>query len=218
MFVKYWMKTDPITVTPDTLVIDAKKIMQDNNIRRLPVMRGDKLVGIVTLAGLREAQPSKATSLSIHELNYLLAKMTIEEIMTRDVITCSPDMTMEKAALLGTRYRVGALPVVEKGKLVGIITESDIYRAFLHMLGATHKSSIRFTLDNFPQEQDDIIKVIEILDSLKGLLVSLTLVDDIPIEGRRELVFRVRNVDHAQLKKRLEEQGYVVSNVSVIDD
>ena len=218
MFVKYWMKTDPITVSPDTLVIDAKKIMKNNNIRRLPVMRGDKLVGIVTLSGLREAQPSKATTLSIHELNYLLAKMTIEEIMTRDVVTCPPDMTMEKAALLGTKYRVGALPVVENGKLVGIITESDIYRAFLHMLGATHKSSIRFTLDNFPQDQDEIIKVIETLDSLNGILVSLTLVDDIPIKGRRELVFRVKDVDSEELKKRLEGHGYVVSNVSAIDD
>ncbi len=217
MFVKYWMKSNPITVSADTLVIDAKKLMRNHKIRRLPVMKGDQLVGIVTLSGLREAQPSKATSLSIHELNYLLAKMTVGEIMTREVITCPPDMTMEKAALQGTRHRVGAMPVVEAGKLIGIITESDIYRAFLHMLGATHKESTRITLDNFPQEQDDIIKVIETLDGLKGILVSLTLVDDIPIEGRRELVFRVKNVDVGELVAQLKAYGYVVSNVSKID-
>jgi len=218
MFVKYWMKADPVTISPDTLVIDAKKIMKKNKIRRLPVMKGEKLVGIVTLSGLREAQPSRATSLSIHELNYLLAKMTVEEIMTRDVVTCSPDMTMEKAALLGTRRRVGALPVVDKGRLVGIITESDIYRAFLHMLGATHQGSVRITIDDFSQDQDELIKVIENLDALNGTLVSLTLIDDVPIEGRRELVFRVKNVDVDALSQRLEKLGCKVSNVSHIDD
>ena len=217
MFVKYWMKKNPITVSPETLVIDAKKIMKSHKIRRLPVMKGERLVGIVTLSGLREAQPSKATSLSIHELNYLLAKMTVGEIMSREVVTCSPDMTMEKAAVRGTRYGVGALPVLENERLVGIITESDIYRAFLHMLGATHEDSIRITLDNFSQEQDELIKVIEILDDLQGLLVSLTLVDDIPLEGRRELVFRVRNVDAARLTERLQSRGYVVSDISRVD-
>jgi len=217
MFVKYWMKSDPITISPDTLVIDAKKIMVNKKIRRLPVLQGGKLAGIVTLANLREAQPSQATSLSIHELNYLLAKMTVSEIMTRNVVTCPPEMTMEKAAVLGTKHGVGALPVVENGKLIGIITESDIYRAFLHMLGATHKDSARITLDNFSQNQDEIIKVIEILDGLKGTLVSLALVDDIPIEGKRELVFRVKEVDVEALQKQLQDSGYVVSNVSRIE-
>ena len=217
MFVKYWMKSDPITVSADTLVIEAKKIMRNHKIRRLPVLKGEQLIGIVTLSGLREAQPSKATSLSIHELNYLLAKMTVAEIMTREVVTCPPDMTMEKAAVLGTKYRVGALPVVENGRLVGIITESDIYRAFLQMLGATHKESTRITLDNFPKEQDEIIKVIESLDGLDGVLVSLALIDDIPIEGRRELVFRVKDIDVGALVDQLQARGYVVSDVSTVD-
>ncbi len=217
MFVKYWMKSDPITVSADTLVIDAKKIMRNHKIRRLPVLKGAKLIGIVTLSGLREAQPSKATSLSIHELNYLLAKMTVGEIMTREVITCPPDMTMEKAAVLGTKYRVGALPVLENGRLVGIITESDIYRAFLQMLGATHKESTRITIDNFPKEQDEIIKIIKTLDGLNGILVSLVLVDDIPIEGRRELVFRVKDVDVEALVSQLTALSYIVSNVSKVD-
>ncbi len=214
MFVKYWMKSNPITVSADILVIDAKKLMKNHKISRLPVMKGDRLVGIVTLSGLREAQPSKATSLSIHELNYLLAKMTVGEIMTREVITCPPDMTLEKAAVLGTKYGIGAMPVVEDGKLIGIITESDIFRAFLQMLGATHKESTRITLDNFPQEQDEIIKVIETLDGMNGILVSLALVDDIPIEGKRELVFRVEDVDVEALVDQLKTCGYVVSSVS----
>ncbi|HIE07910.1 MAG TPA: CBS domain-containing protein [Desulfarculaceae bacterium] len=217
MFVKYWMKKDPITVSPDTLVIDAKKIMKNAKIRRLPVMTGNKMEGIVTLSSLREAQPSQATSLSIHELNYLLAKMTVAEIMTREVITCHPEMTMEKAAIRGTKHGVGALPVVENGKLIGIITESDIYRAFLHMLGATHKESIRITLDNFTQNQDELIKVIELIDGLNGILVSLALVDDIPIEGRRELVFRVKELDVDKLVQQLKDHGYIVASVSKVE-
>ncbi|HDS17091.1 MAG TPA: CBS domain-containing protein [Proteobacteria bacterium] len=217
MLVKYWMKSNPFTVSPETLVIDAQKIMRQHRIRRLPVMKGSRLVGIVTLAGLREAQPSKATSLSVHELNYLLAKMTVGEIMSREVITCSPEMTMEKAAVRGTKYGVGALPVLDNGKLVGIITESDIYRAFLQMLGATYKDSVRITLDNFPREQDDIIRVIEILNGLRGLLVSLTLIDDVPLVGRRELVFRVQNVNVEALVAGLQNKGYTVSNVSRAD-
>ncbi|MCK5915595.1 MAG: CBS domain-containing protein, partial [Deltaproteobacteria bacterium] len=208
MFVKYWMKSNPVTISADTLVIDAKKLMKNNKIRRLPVMQGEKLVGIVTLADLREAQPSQATSLSIHELNYLLAKMTISEIMTREVITCPPDMTMEKAAVRGTKYGIGALPVVENGKLIGIITESDIYRAFLQMLGATHRDSTRITLENFSKNQDELIKIIEILDDLNGILVSMALVDDVPIEGKRELVFRVKDVDVEVLIERLKGNGY----------
>ena len=214
MFVKYWMKSNPVTISADTLVIDAKKLMKNNKIRRLPVMQGEKLVGIVTLADLREAQPSQATSLSIHELNYLLAKMTISEIMTREVITCPPDMTMEKAAVRGTKYGIGALPVVENGKLIGIITASDIYRAFLQMLGATHRDSTRITLENFSKNQDELIKIIEILDDLNGILVSMALVDDVPIEGKRELVFRVKDVDVEVLIERLKGNGYDVSNVS----
>ncbi len=217
MFVKYWMKNDPITVSPDTLVIDAKKIMTNNKIRRLPVMKGGKLVGIVTLSNLREAQPSQATSLSIHELNYLLAKMTVGEIMSRDVVTCPPDMTMEKAALLGTKHGVGALPVVDHGKLVGIITESDIYRAFLRMIGATRKASVRITLDNFSQNQDELIKVIQMLDAQDEELVSLALIDDVPIEGRRELVLRVKGENTEKLLQQLKDSDYVVSNVSRIE-
>ncbi len=217
MFVKYWMRSNLITVGADTLVIDAKKIMREHKIRRLPVMKGDQMVGIVTLSGLREAQPSKATGLSIHELNYLLAKMTVGEIMTRELVTCTPDMTLEKAAVLGFEKGIGGMPVVEKGKLIGIITESDIYRAFLQILGATHKTSTRITLDNFPKEQDEIIKVIETLDGLKGILVSLALVDDVPIEGRRELVFRVKDVDVEALVVQLKACGYDVSSVSTVE-
>lgn len=216
MFVSNWMKENPITVTPDTLVLDAKKIMKEHGIRRLPVLDGKKLVGIVTLNNLREAQPSAATSLSIHELNYLLAKMTVAEIMTKEVVTCPPDITLEKAALLGTKHKIGALPVVDEGRLVGIITESDIYRAFLTMLGADKVPSTRITLEDFPKDQDEIVKVIKILDELNLTLCSLAVVDDVPVYGRRQLVFRLTQVNTDQLKDKLEAAGFKVSSISPI--
>ncbi|MEA2108012.1 MAG: CBS domain-containing protein [Pseudomonadota bacterium] len=216
MFVSNWMKENPITVTPDTLAIDAKKIMKDHGFRRLPVLDGKKLVGIVTLNTLREAQPSAATSLSIHELNYLLAKMTVADIMTKKLITCSPDMTLEKAAILGTKHQIGALLVVDGGKLVGIITESDIYRAFLTMLGANKVPSSRVTIEDFPKDQDAIIKVISILDELKLTLCSLAVVDDVPVYGRRQLVFRVCEVQTDKLKDKLLAAEFKVSSISPI--
>ncbi|NIA20287.1 MAG: CBS domain-containing protein [Xanthomonadaceae bacterium] len=214
MFVSNWMKENPVTITPDTLVIDAKKIMKEHGFRRLPVLDGKKLVGIVTLNTLREAQPSSATSLSIHELNYLLAKMTVADIMTRKVITCSPDITLEKAAILGTKHQVGAMPVVDEGKLVGIITESDIYRAFLTMLGANKVPSTRITLDDFPKDQDAIIKVITILDELKLTLCNMAVVDDVPVYGRRQLIFRVSEVQTDKLKDELVAAGFKVTSIS----
>jgi len=216
MFVSNWMKENPVTVTPDTLVIDAKKIMKEHGFRRLPVLEGKKLVGIVTLNNLREAQPSAATSLSIHELNYLLAKMTVADIMTRKVITCPPDITLEKAALLGTKHKIGALPVVDEGRLVGIITESDMYRAFLTMLGANKVPSTRITLEDFPKDQDAIIKVINVLDDLNLTLCSLAVVDDVPVYGRRQLIFRLCEVDTDHLRDRLVAQGFRVANISPI--
>jgi acetoin utilization protein AcuB len=216
MFVSNWMKENPVTVTPDTLAIDAKKIMKEHGFRRLPVLDGKKLVGIVTLNTLREAQPSPATSLSIHELNYLLAKMTVADIMNRKVITCSPGITLEKAALLGTKHQIGAMPVMDEGKLVGIITESDIYQAFLTMLGANKVPSTRITLEDFPKEQDELIKVINILDELNLTLCSLAAVDDVPVYGRRQLIFRVSEVQTDKLKDKLAAAGFKVTSISPI--
>jgi CBS domain-containing protein len=102
--------------------------MKECNIRRLPVVENGRLVGIVTLGDIREASPSAATSLSIYELNYLLSRLTIGQIMTRDPITITPDTSIEAAARLMLEHKIGGLPVVDGTRVVGIITESDIFR------------------------------------------------------------------------------------------
>jgi CBS domain-containing protein len=122
------MTPDPITVGPNTTLPEAARLMKECNIHRLPVVDNERLVGIVTLGDIREASPSNAHSLSIYELNYLIARLTVGEIMTRDPITVTPDMSVEAAARLMLEHKIGGLPVMDGDHLVGIITETDIFR------------------------------------------------------------------------------------------
>ncbi len=128
--VRDWMSSPPITIHLEATLPEACELLREHKIRRLPVVDDEgKLVGIVTRGDLRGAQPSEATTLSIWELNYLLAKLKIKEIMTPDPITIREDATIEDAAQLMIDYKVSGLPVVNaQGDLVGMITESDIFR------------------------------------------------------------------------------------------
>jgi len=127
--IKDWMTRDVKTIGPDTNVPEAHRIMTQNNIRRLPVLDGGKLVGIVTRGDVRGAEASDATSLSIWELNYLLSRLEISKVMTKRPITISAESTIREAAQTMLDNKISGLPVVdERGKVVGIITESDIFR------------------------------------------------------------------------------------------
>ncbi len=126
--VKDWMTPDPVTIAPSTTLPEANRLMKECNIRRLPVVENGRLVGIVTLGDIREASPSAATALSIYELNYLLSRLTVGQIMTRDPIIITPDTSIEAAARLMLEHKIGGLPVVDGTRVVGIITESDIFR------------------------------------------------------------------------------------------
>jgi acetoin utilization protein AcuB len=130
--VSVWMTPNPVTVTPETTLPEAHRLMKERRIRRLPVMDGDKLVGIVTWGDIREASPSDATSLDIYELHTLLAKLSVREIMTRSPITVRPTTSIAQAAQLMLEHKIGGLPVVNRhGRLIGIITESDIFRVLV---------------------------------------------------------------------------------------
>ncbi len=135
MQVEKWMNRDVMTVAPDDSFRVAMNLIRQKGIRHLPVVEGKRLVGIVTDRDLRQAAPSGATSLSIHELHYLLEKVTIRDVMTKQVVTIRPEQTVEEAALLLLGHRIGGLPVVRDGELVGIITETDILQAFLQLRG-----------------------------------------------------------------------------------
>jgi acetoin utilization protein AcuB len=134
MQVRDFMSASPVSVAPETPVAEARDLMQRQRIRHLLVVDRERLVGIVTDRDIRLNLPSPATSLSIWEINYLLAKLTVKEVMTKSVITIEPARQVRDAVRLMLERRIGALPVVEGGRLVGIITETDLLRAFASVL------------------------------------------------------------------------------------
>jgi len=140
MYIHEYMKSPVITVTGDTLLDDALRVMHDKHIRRLPVVDKGKLVGLVTRNGLREAAPSSAIPLSIWRTHYQLSRMKVRDVMITDVVTVTPDTTVEEAAVLSEKHKVGTLPVVDAGgKLVGIVTGTDLRNIMVQALGLSKK-------------------------------------------------------------------------------
>jgi acetoin utilization protein AcuB len=129
--VQNWMTPNPITITPQTTLPEARRLMDEHYVRRLPVIKKGKLVGIVTRGDIREAQASTTTTLSVYELNYLLDGIPAKDFMAYEPITIAPDATIGEAACLMLQHKIGGLPVVEYGELVGIITETDFCRLLI---------------------------------------------------------------------------------------
>jgi acetoin utilization protein AcuB len=130
MRVKDLIGRSPIFVGPDTTVLEARQLMQERRIRHLLVMEDDRLVGIVTDRDIRLNLPSPATTLSVWEINYLIARLTVGEVMTKTVIIVEPDRSAREAAYLLLSEKIGALPVVDGGRVIGLVTESDFVLAF----------------------------------------------------------------------------------------
>ena len=205
------MTTNVVTVEEKTLIDDARKIMEAHRIRRLPVMRKDKLVGLVTNHMLLEASPSPATSLSMHELHYLLAKMTVKEIMVKNPYTISPDMPAEEALQLGQEKGYGAFLVMEDDRLVGVVTESDIVRVITKILGVREggrRLSIRASNDF-----GNMKKIMEIFDTYKAVLLSLMTLP--PMEGEKDwlIVLRLKAEEIGPIVKELTSSGFNVTYV-----
>jgi acetoin utilization protein AcuB len=131
--VRDWMSRDVVTIKSAQTLPEAHELMKRHKIRRLLVLEDEKLVGILTLGDVREASPSDATSLSVFEINYLVARLPVDKIMTRDPLTVSPTIGLNEAAKLMLHHKIGGLPVVQGDKVVGIITESDIFRAYVRL-------------------------------------------------------------------------------------
>lgn len=205
------MSTNVVTVTEDTLVDDAKKIMDAHRIRRLPVMKKDKLVGLVTKHMLLEAAPSPATSLNIWELHYLLSKMTVNKIMVKNPFTIFPDMPVEEALQLGQEKGYGGFPVVEDGRLVGVVTESDIVRMMTRVLGVKEKGKrIDIRASN---KFGNMKKIMDVLDKSKSVLLSMMTLP--PEEWEKEwlVVLRVQSDDVKPIAEDLKSAGFKVTYV-----
>lgn len=126
--IKDWMTPDPITIHPQSTLPQARKLMEEHHIRRLPVVEDDELVGIITLGDIREAQPSDVNVLRSYEMEHLVGLITVDTAMTPDPVTIAPDRPITEAAELFLKLKVGGLPVIKNGELVGIITETDLCR------------------------------------------------------------------------------------------
>jgi len=203
------MTRNPVTVDSETLVLDAQKIMKENNIRRLPVVDKGKLVGMVTKHDLLEASPSPATSLSVFELNYLLAKMKVKEIMKRNPVTIAPDTPFEEALRLGQEKKIGSFPVVEKGKLVGITTESDIIRFVTRVLGIKEEGS-RITIEGLGGKLSDLEKIVSIANQHHTIIMSMM---SLPRPEKKDwmIVLRLKTNEPDPIVKDFKKAGFNVT-------
>jgi acetoin utilization protein AcuB len=190
MFVADWMTKTVLTVGLDDYLSDAVVIMKEKRIKHLPVVKKGALAGIVSDRDIKEYSPSKATTLDIYELHYLLAHTKIKEIVKTKVITASPDMPIEEAAMIMFDNNVGCLPVIDNLKLVGIISDKDIYRALVDITGA-RSGGLRICV-TIEDRAGSIKEVADIVRSfnyrLHGILTSYAGVK----EGSRKLVIRAQ--------------------------
>jgi acetoin utilization protein AcuB len=211
MFVGRYMTANPLTVPETMPVQEAEELMRKHKIRRLPVVRGDKLVGIVTEIDILRVTPSSATSLSVFELNYLLSRLLVKEAMTKTPRIISPEATIEEAALIMRENNVGALPVVENGKLVGIITESDIFDAFIDLMGL-RMTGTRVVID-VENRLGVLAEVTEIIKAHGVNIISLACqAREDGVSG--EVVLRLDTQNPKSLLADLEKRGYRVVHVT----
>lgn len=210
MFVANRMTSNPVLITPTTTVADASELMRTHKFRRLPVVANNQLVGIVTDRDLMEVSPSPATTLSIFELNYLLAKMQVKDIMTKAVVSIPVSATVEEAALVMYNSRIGGLPVVdEAGKVVGIITETDIFKCFVDIMGLPGGKT-RLTID--VTDNVGVINEVTAVFAELGVNIGSMATYALP-DGQYELVIRADAHDVEELQARLAVKGYPVSHV-----
>ncbi|MEL7566437.1 MAG: CBS and ACT domain-containing protein [Dehalobacterium sp.] len=208
MHVRSKMTKEPVTITKQTTIADALELMRKHNIRRLPVLENNKLVGIVTDRDLSEVSPSPATTLSVFEINYLLAKMKIKDVLPKNqkVVTISPDAFVEEAAIIMREHKIGALPVVEKNKLVGIITETNIFDAFIELLGVKEQGCrIDIEVEDVPGVLADVTQIIR----SDGANISRVAV--FREEGKTFIVIRLTTFYGEPIIKTLEEHGYKIT-------
>jgi acetoin utilization protein AcuB len=206
MLVRDIMQSKLITVDPKTTLPQAMRLAAERRIRHLPVVQDGNLVGIVSDRDLKQAMASPATSLEAHELNYLLHRLTVAEIMTRTVITIGPMTPVEEAARLMVQEKISALPVTEAGQLIGILTETDVLDLFVRAMGAgTPSTRLDVVLEDRPSALSDMVAAIEQAGLAIASIVTLK-----TRSGLREAVIRVATIDASGAVASLEGRGFAV--------
>jgi acetoin utilization protein AcuB len=204
MLVRNWMSKEVVTIDVKESLQGAIRVMKENNIRMLPVMKRGKLVGIVTDRDLKEASASDATSLEIHELLYLMSKIKVEGIMTKNPITVPPDYTVEETAEILLRNKISGAPVVDKkGQIVGVITQADLFKVLVSLTGLGKRGiQFAFQLEDRP---GSIKKVADIIRKYGGRMVSILSTYEHAPEGYRQAYIRMYGVNRSELEKLKQE-------------
>jgi len=206
MLVKDIMTHNVITITGDTYVLDAEKIMDSNKIGRLPIVDNNRLIGIVTKDDVLKASPSSTTSYNQRQLFYLMSKLTVKEIMKTRVITVTPDTTVEKAVTIAQKHRVGSLPVVEGERVVGILTTNDVFYKILNPLLGIGQAGRRLLIYG-AGTCDGLHKVLDLV--LKAGIEVKTLW--IPKEpDKQNLILHLDTEDVSSIIRSIEQAGFRV--------
>lgn len=211
MYVKNRMTTTVTTVTPEASISSAFQAMVEKGHSHVPVVEGNKLVGLITEKLLTEVSPSKATSLSMYELNYLLSKTKVKDIMKKAVYTATPDMLIEEAAVLMRTKDIGCLPVVINGnELIGIVTRIDIFDAFIELMGF-NDSGTRIALE----VKDELGTLADISAIVKQYGMNITHIGNFNHESssQSEIILRLNTLDVDDLLESLQSHGYNVLSV-----
>lgn len=208
MYVRNSMTANPHVIAPDASIADALTLMKSKGVKRLPVVHKDELVGFITHNQLLENSPSPATSLSKYEVDYLLSKAKVDSIMSREVITVTPGTLLEEASLLLRNNDIGGLPVVEKNKVVGIITEKDIFDAFIEIMGFRDQGT-RVAL-NVRNDHPGIIA--EVAGLIAGFGINISHI----AFYRGELIVRVNTDNVDEMVKALEAKQYDVVSIDAM--
>lgn len=210
MFVRDNMTKDPVCITPEQTISQVVDLMSEKKLHRLPVVQGKRIVGLVTEGTISASGASKATSLSIYELNYLLSKTTVDTIVIRNVITIHEDALMEDAAMTMLKNDIGCLPVVdENGEISGILTQNDVFNAFLEILGYREEGS-RIIIG----VKDELGAIGEISKVFVRNHCNITHIGVYRNEnGHADIIFRIDSFETEALEKDLQDSGYQVLSV-----
>lgn len=210
MFAKDVMITQVVTVSPETSFSEAMEIIRQKGIRRLPVVKDQRVVGIITEKDLLSASPSQATTLDVWELTTLLSKLKVKQIMRKDVVHVHPNTPIEDAAKIMSDKKIGSLVVLEEERLVGIITESDIFKVFINMLGAREKG-IRyvFRVQNVP---GILSKILYLMYQCGGDLISVTTYEK--SQEEYSVVIKVKDLKRQDFERKFLEG---IPSASIVD-
>ena len=211
MLVRDRMTPDPVTITEDTNLRDALDLVRSNKFRHLPVVdQNGRLVGVVTEKSLIYAAPTPTTTLSVFEVDYILSRVTVGQVMRMSVITVGPGLPIEEAARVMVDHRIGCLPVIENGELVGIISDTDIFRVFVEGLGGGHPS-LRVTVV-VPEEVGSLAQVTSCIANLGANIHSLGMFWGERPEDRI-VALRLEGADREAVVQALEADGIQIVQV-----